>query len=359
MSKTEVSGKQIKDGSIELVDLSNAVATDISTLKSDVATLQTDVAAKADAGNLASVATSGSYNDLSDKPSIPSVAGLASETYVDTAVAGKADSASLATVATSGSYADLSNKPTLFSGSYADLSNKPSIPSSIDDLSDVTLSSPTAGQVLEYNGTAWVNAEPAAGGGGGLTSVNGLTGASQDFATGTSGSDFGISSTGTTHTFNIPNASASARGLVTTNTQTFGGDKSFDGTTHGKRFTETSVNAFSTSLAVSSGTLTIDTSVGTCVLGALNAAVTTWDFTNVPTENNKATTVTVILVGNSAFTYGDACNVNGSAVTTGVRWPGNNTPTASSSNTDIITFIIVRDSAGTVRVFGSGATNFQ
>jgi hypothetical protein len=37
----------------------------------------------------------------------------------------------LSTVATSGSYADLTNKPTLFSGSYADLTNKPTIPSAI------------------------------------------------------------------------------------------------------------------------------------------------------------------------------------------------------------------------------------
>lgn len=35
----------------------------------------------------------------------------------------------LATVATSGSYNDLSNKPTLFSGNYNDLTNKPTIPS--------------------------------------------------------------------------------------------------------------------------------------------------------------------------------------------------------------------------------------
>lgn len=42
---------------------------------------------------LATVATSGSYNDLSDKPNIPSVAGLATETYVNTAVSNLVDSA--------------------------------------------------------------------------------------------------------------------------------------------------------------------------------------------------------------------------------------------------------------------------
>lgn len=49
----------------------------------------------------------------------------------------------------------------------------------------------------------------------GLTSLNGLTGGTQTFSTGTSGTDFGISSSGTAHTFNFPSASASNRGLLT------------------------------------------------------------------------------------------------------------------------------------------------
>lgn len=50
----------------------------------------------------------------------------------------------------------------------------------------------------------------------GITSLNGLTGTTQTFATGTTGSDFGISSVGTAHTFNIPTASATVRGLLST-----------------------------------------------------------------------------------------------------------------------------------------------
>jgi hypothetical protein len=48
----------------------------------------------------------------------------------------------------------------------------------------------------------------------GLNALNGLTAQVQNFATGTAGTDFGISSTGSTHTFNLPTASASNRGAL-------------------------------------------------------------------------------------------------------------------------------------------------
>lgn len=63
----------------------------------------------------------------------------------------------------------------------------------------------------------------------GLTALNGLQAQVQNFATGTTGTDFDINSSGSTHTFNLPSASATARGVVTTATQTFAGDKTFIG----------------------------------------------------------------------------------------------------------------------------------
>jgi len=48
----------------------------------------------------------------------------------------------------------------------------------------------------------------------GLTALNGLTAQVQTFATGTSGTDFGISSATSTHTFNLPTANATNRGAL-------------------------------------------------------------------------------------------------------------------------------------------------
>ena len=62
--------------------------------------------------SLATVATSGSYNDLSNKPTIPA-AQVNSDWNASTGVAQILNKPSLATVATSGSYTDLSNKPTI------------------------------------------------------------------------------------------------------------------------------------------------------------------------------------------------------------------------------------------------------
>lgn len=62
--------------------------------------------------DLSTVATSGSYNDLSDKPTIPA-AQVNSDWNASSGVAQILNKPNLATVATSGSYNDLSNKPTI------------------------------------------------------------------------------------------------------------------------------------------------------------------------------------------------------------------------------------------------------
>lgn len=87
------------------------------------------------------------------------------------------------------------------------------------DVEEITL-----GTGLTMTGTTL---SASGGGGGGITTLNTLTATTQTFAVGTAGTDFAISSATSTHTFNIPDAGASARGLITTGTQTLAGAKTF------------------------------------------------------------------------------------------------------------------------------------
>lgn len=65
------------------------------------------------------------------------------------------------------------------------------------------------------------------GGSGGITSINTDTTADQTITQGTSGTDFAVSTSAGTTTINLPSASATARGAVTTSAQTFAGVKTF------------------------------------------------------------------------------------------------------------------------------------
>lgn len=92
----------------------------------------------------------------------------------------------------SGDYDDLTNKPTLFDGAYASLSGAPTVPTDLSQLTDtnsllsgaaytdtsvdthLNKASAASGQVLGWDGSdyVWVS---NAGGGGGATSLGGLT----------------------------------------------------------------------------------------------------------------------------------------------------------------------------------------
>ena len=93
------------------------------------------------------VASTGDYNDLSNRPTIP-----AAQVNSDWN-------------ATSG-VAQILNKPTLFSGNYLDLTNKPTIPATITDLADVNLPSTIADNTYlrwDINTARWVPGTGAAG----------------------------------------------------------------------------------------------------------------------------------------------------------------------------------------------------
>ena len=79
---------------------------------------------------------SGNYNDLSNKPTIPSIDGLATETYVNTQIDAIDIPSTLSDLTTDSTHRVVTdvekaawNAKSNFSGSYNDLTNKPSIPS--------------------------------------------------------------------------------------------------------------------------------------------------------------------------------------------------------------------------------------
>ena len=107
-------------------------------------------------------------------------------------------------------------------------------------------------------------------GGTGLSSLNGLTGATQTFATSTSGTNFNISSSGTTHTFNIPYSSSANTGLLTFGDWTTFNNKadySFGANNFSGTGSFTGGNATTTGLTVQGGT-----KLGSLDILALNTA---------------------------------------------------------------------------------------
>ena len=86
-------------------EINDSVASDHTTYSSDK--IDTLLSGKANTSDLATVATTGSYTDLSNKPTIPT---KVSELQNDS---GYVAGSSLATVATTGAYSDLTGTPTI------------------------------------------------------------------------------------------------------------------------------------------------------------------------------------------------------------------------------------------------------
>ena len=154
----------------------------------------------------------------------------------------------------------------------------------LTELGDVTITTPIAGQVLKYNGTIWIND----------TDANTGTVTSVSFTLGSSGTDLNSSVVNSTTTplitLNVPTASASSRGALS----------SADWTTFNSK---ESALTFSSPLVRTTNTISIPVAT-TSVDGYLSS--TDWN-----TFNNKQATISLTTTGTSgAATFiGNTLNI--------------------------------------------------
>lgn len=187
LSDTKVPSEKLAKNSLD-AKLDNAISSTAVTIASNDNILITDYSDSNKVKRVSSILAS-QMKDSNAHSNIGSSANASQSTIntsIDTALSNKANSSSLSTVATTGSYNDLTNKPSIpskisdltndsdfietsstsglikndgtvdttsystFSGSYNDLSNKPTIPTKISDLtndSDFIEKSNTSGLV--------------------------------------------------------------------------------------------------------------------------------------------------------------------------------------------------------------------
>ena len=245
----------------------------------------------------------------------------------------------------------------------------------LTQLGDVTITTPSSGQVLKYNGTAWVNNSDTDTG---ITTLNTLTALTQTFAVGTSGTDFTISSATSTHTFNLPTASATNRGaLSSADWSTFNGKQaalsgtgfvkisgttiSYDNSTY---YLASNPQAFISLLALSSSatglTYTNTTGVFSFTAGysiPTNASQTNWDTA----YNNRISTLNGLTAATQYFSTGASgtdFNISSVSATHTFNFPSASaTARGLLSSADWTTFNN-KQSALTNPVTGTGTTNY-
>ena len=162
--------------------------------------------------------------------------------------------------------------------------------------------------------------------GTGVTAINSLTGSAQTLATGTSGTDFAISSSGSTHTFNLPTASASARGLLSSaNWTTFNSKQN--------ALTLTTTGSGASTLVGSTLNIPIASGQTTAVdmQTAFNLLGSSLKGYNLNNPNFNLNTVSGLsLVSQRMYVY--ACYLPTAQTITGAKWWAVNTGNYTASN---------------------------
>jgi len=198
--------------------------------------------------------------------------------------------------------------------------------------------------------------------GTGITALNSLTGAAQTIVAGTSGTNFAVSSTGTTHTLNLPDASSLNRGALTSanwstfngkeNVLTFSSPLSRVTNTISIPLATTSVSGYLSSTdwttfynkgagtvtSVATGTgLTGGTITGSGTISFSTAAVGTWAAT--PSSVNLASAMTDE-TGSGSLVFGTSPTFTTSITVNGKTVSGYNTTPLQGSIQDGVTSIL-------------------
>jgi hypothetical protein len=179
-----------------------------------------------------------------------------------------------------------------------------------------------------------------------ITSLNGLTSSSQTYAVGNSGSDFNITSFGSLHTFNIPNASSTNRGLLTTiDWSTFNnkigsitGNSPITATTSGDS-TTLGINRYKitagNSISTATNPLALDSGAINAVVGATDATITVNN--TAPLWN--ADKIQNISVTNAIPVNGQVMKYNGTAWTPSFEAAATNWLVTGNNNTTTSNFL--------------------
>jgi len=262
-----------------------------------------DLSGYALTSSLATVATSGSYGDLTGTPSLATVA--TSGAYSDLS-----GTPTLATVATSGSYNDLSDQPTLYSNSDVatylaanDYDTATNIIASITDSAPTTLDT--------------------------LNELAAALGDDPNFAT--------------TVTDSIA-TKASLSGATFTGDVTFQGLATMDG------ITEVVNNKTG-----ATGVVAHDFDTGSIFYHTSLAADFTANITNVPTTNDRTIGVALVLNQGGTAYIPTALQIDGSAVT--IKWADASVPSGNANQVDVVSFTLIRTGSawvalGVLNTFG-------
>ncbi len=174
---------------------------------------------------------------------------------------------------------------------------------------------------------------------GGIT----MTGPALTYLTSNTGTDFSITASGNTATWNLPDASGTVRGVVTTGAQTYAGIKTFSsgaivsGATGATSNLTLGINAATTPAAQTTKYLSVD-ATGNVTLNAMNA------ITSV-TAGGPAMT-------GPALTYNTANSGTDFSITSSGNTATWNLPDASATNRGAIT--TAAQTLGGLKTFGNG-----